>query len=473
MRTEVLAAILALALPVAAQRGNVTAVTASPGVAGAQTVFTVTGANPCRVVQIDFGDGNTATNTIQTVPARINHAYGRAGAYEVRVRGMGNCGGEAATSVRVDPQGQGRGRGRGQGQGTTTTADQERFRGMDRNADGVITREEWRGSNQSFRVHDWNGDGRLSGDEVRAGARRTVDPNEDFVDEYVFDDWSERRFQQLDHNGDNRIGRAEWHFDTEGFLRVDANRDGFLSRAEFLGADVDDDRADRFDFLDVNNNGRIEQDEWHAGLQAFRALDRNKDGVLSRSEVVGEAVAIEQGEADLFSSMDVNGDRAISVAEWHWSRQSFDKLDINRDGRLTRRELEAATPPATAPGRSTVIVVTATQRWTDTGVYVRTGDMLTFTASGTIRMAAGDADVADPQGSRTGRRAPDAPLQNESAGALIAKIGDSWPILVGGRTGQIRAPRDGRLYLGVNDDHLGDNSGEFRVTVTVSRTLGQ
>lgn len=36
-----------------------------------------------------------------------------------------------------------------------------RFRGMDRNNDGVITSTEWWGSRQSFRVHDWNGDGVL------------------------------------------------------------------------------------------------------------------------------------------------------------------------------------------------------------------------------------------------------------------------------------------------------------------------
>jgi Ca2+-binding EF-hand superfamily protein len=42
-----------------------------------------------------------------------------------------------------------------------------RFRGMDRNGDGVITRDEWRGNDQSFRQHDRNGDGIISGDELR------------------------------------------------------------------------------------------------------------------------------------------------------------------------------------------------------------------------------------------------------------------------------------------------------------------
>lgn len=36
-----------------------------------------------------------------------------------------------------------------------------RFQGMDQNRDGVISRAEWRGSEQSFRRHDWNNDGVL------------------------------------------------------------------------------------------------------------------------------------------------------------------------------------------------------------------------------------------------------------------------------------------------------------------------
>ena len=50
---------------------------------------------------------------------------------------------------------------------TTTAQEQMRFRTMDRNRDGVVTRAEWQGSDQAFRQQDRNGDGILSGDEVR------------------------------------------------------------------------------------------------------------------------------------------------------------------------------------------------------------------------------------------------------------------------------------------------------------------
>ena len=48
-----------------------------------------------------------------------------------------------------------------------------RFRGLDRDGDGRVTRWEWRGNDVSFSNHDWNGDGVLRGVEVRPGAART------------------------------------------------------------------------------------------------------------------------------------------------------------------------------------------------------------------------------------------------------------------------------------------------------------
>jgi hypothetical protein len=42
-----------------------------------------------------------------------------------------------------------------------------RFQAMDRDRDGAISREEWRGNDSSFKKVDTNGDGVLSGDEVK------------------------------------------------------------------------------------------------------------------------------------------------------------------------------------------------------------------------------------------------------------------------------------------------------------------
>jgi len=346
---------------------------------------------------------------------------------------------------------------------------QTRFQAMDENGDGVISKAEWRGSARSFSRHDWNGDGVLSGDEVRIGAAREPGEPDDYdqAQRPEFRNWTEGGFTNLDRNRDGRIVRSEWFYDREGFVRADRNADGALTRAEFLSADVDTDREDRFDYLDANQDGRIERSEWHASRDAFEWLDRNNDGILSRTEVVGE----DTEQADLFAGLDANNDQAITPDEWQWSRRSFARQDQNGDGRLTRRELTNAEISATSgatgtSGRS--ITVDAARGWVDTGIDVRTGDMLAFDATGSVTLSTNTADIADPSGSRTGRRAAAAPLTDQAAGMLIARIGDAAPVGVGGRQ-SIAANASGRLYLSVNDDYFDDNRGAFRVIVSVQR----
>jgi Ca2+-binding EF-hand superfamily protein len=347
-----------------------------------------------------------------------------------------------------------------------------RFQAMDANGDGRISRGEWRGSDQSFRRHDWNSDGMLSGDEVRTGASRDWGEENDFdqTNRPEFRNWTERGFTNLDRDRDGRIERAEWFYDREGFTRADRNRDGVLTRAEFLGSDVDADREDRFDYLDANNDGRVVRSEWHASRDAFDWLDRNNDGILNRSEMVGDDV----DQADLFGSLDRDNNSTITPEEWQWSRRSFARQDQDGDGQLSRRELtnaelqnqEAAGGAVGTSGR--MVVVEAARGWVDTGIIVRQGDRIVVDATGTVTLSNNGSDVAEPAGSRQGRRAQSAPLPNDPAGALIARINDGASMLVGNRR-TLTANASGRLYLSVNDDFFPDNAGEYRVTVSVGR----
>ncbi len=294
-----------------------------------------------------------------------------------------------------------------------------RFRAMDTNNDGRITRAEWRGNARSFRNHDWNGDGVLSGDELRPGA---VPPDIDQNNNRRFYEWTRAGFRSVDVNRDDRITRDEWNYDYDLFLRADRNRDNTLSLTEFLGGESTDfDREDRFADLDTNDNDTIERREWHGTRDVFDWLDRNNDGRLTRGET---------GDADL-------PDRPTGTS-----------------GRYIVE--------------NQVVRVNAQTRWTDTGIAVRAGDTLMVQADGTITMSSAD-DIADPRGARSGRLAPDAPLRQEAAGALIARIGDSQPFLIGDRQSIARIPNSGRLFLSVNDDYLGDNTGEFRVRLSVRR----
>ena len=352
---------------------------------------------------------------------------------------------------------------------------QIRFQAMDTNRDGKISQEEWQGSPRSFEVHDWNKDGVLSGPEVRVGSQRDSNVEEADHNPGRFErnlNWTAANFATLDHNRDNKLTPNEWHFDAETFRRIDDNRDNAISRAEFIGADDDDDRGDNFDDLDYNNNGLIERNEWHGNNASFTALDKNRDGRLSRYEVVGGQDTT--GDTyDEFASLDFDGNGSIARNEWHWSQGSFGSRDLDRNGVISRREFETtggATPTATGAG-SQRVVVNAKNRWTDAMLDVRAGDVLTFNASGTITMSDSSSDTSVPAGATTGRKAPDAPILNQLAGGLIARIDGYGPIWIGNRA-TVTVPVSGRLYLGVNDDHLPDNNGEYVVTVGVQgRTL--
>jgi Ca2+-binding EF-hand superfamily protein len=422
--------ILALAAPLSSgmvdapqQRGLVSTVSASADAAVGTYHFTMRGSNPCGAVRLDYGDGTEAiTHPILSLPVTIAYEYARTGAFIVRAEGMGNCDGVAQTRVEVtrvrarpepvtppEPEPQ---RGRGN--------QRIRFAEMDTNRDNIITRQEWRGSARSFEVHDWNNDGRLSGDEIRLGAawpNRGADVN----------DWTDARFNVIDRNRDGRITRTEWQYDLQDFIRVDRNRDNILTRNEFLLAqDIDDDRGDSFDNLDMNGDNRIDRAEWHGSLAAFRWLDQNNDGVLSRVETAG---------ADLPAT--------------GTGRGGF--------GAIGRRET-----PRT-------VIVSAQRAWADSGIDLQPGDVVTITATGRVNYSRARDAVAEPGGA-TGRPAtPAAPMPHLDIGTLIARIGNGEPFVVGANLDSLRVPRAGRLFLGVNDDVLTDNSGQFQASITIVR----
>jgi hypothetical protein len=123
-----------------------------------------------------------------------------------------------------------------------------------------------------------------------------------------------------------------------------------------------------------------------------------------------------------------------------------------------------------APATGAGLVVSPKQPWTATGITVKKDQTLSFNASGEVQLSGDANDVATPFGSKSGRKAANAPLPNALAGALIGRIGvNGQPFAIGSGV-TIKMPADGQLFLGVNDDGLDDNRGEFRVDIGRANT---
>jgi Ca2+-binding EF-hand superfamily protein len=115
----------------------------------------------------------------------------------------------------------------GNGNGRANSREQMRFRAMDTDNDGVITRAEWTGDDQSFREHDLNHDGVLSGDEV--SPRAVTDGSDRSRREEMA-----ARFERADRNGDGEIARSEWTGTTAAFKRMDQDGDGLITGDEYF-----------------------------------------------------------------------------------------------------------------------------------------------------------------------------------------------------------------------------------------------
>jgi hypothetical protein len=126
--------------------------------------------------------------------------------------------------------------------------------------------------------------------------------------------------------------------------------------------------------------------------------------------------------------------------------------------------------PVFFPIRLRVRADNASNGWNDSGLMVRAGQRLRITATG--RVSLGGGQMSTPTGlPRLADR--DKLMRNEPTGALIAVIGDdNDDFIFLGASREFTAQRDGRLFLGVNEGNLADNSGTYDVTVEAEAVTG-
>jgi len=150
----------------------------------------------------------------------------------------------------------------------------------------------------------------------------------------------------------------------------------------------------------------------------------------------------------------------------------------------TPSEVPATQPAPATPAPTTTVVaapkpnagggynlaVPADKQWTDTGIDLKAGDKVTITSDGSIVFGGQLAATSDglQRGWRDLMRA--LPVNSAGNGALIGRIGAAEianPFLIG-KSKEIVAPTDGRLFLGINQLATDTSTGNYTVKMSVA-----
>lgn len=125
------------------------------------------------------------------------------------------------------------------------------------------------------------------------------------------------------------IQRAEVIANSETeFARVDANKDGQMTRAE-----IENFQRTRAIAVGTERNKEV-----------FAMLDTDKNGQLSALEFAKLNSGTPKVDASSVLRIDTNKDGQVSLAEHRAATlDTFNKLDANKDGILTAEEVRAAT----------------------------------------------------------------------------------------------------------------------------------
>lgn len=152
------------------------------------------------------------------------------------------------------------------------------FGRYDKNKDGKVTPEEFRGGNTLFAAYDANKDGFLTLDEVQSAKKVTTGPN----------------FRELDTDKDGFVTRREFQGTDEEFDEVDLDRDGVWSKLDRAIEKRHIQAKGEIERMDTGKDGTISSEEWiAAGRDAgtFRQRDRDRNGSLDVEEIANGLVS--------------------------------------------------------------------------------------------------------------------------------------------------------------------------------------
>jgi PA-IL-like protein len=207
---------------------------------------------------------------------------------------------------------------------------------------------------------------------------------------------------------------------------------------------------------------RLRQVVMLAGMVAGLTASLSADTLILRDgrRVQGELIAVRDGVVEFEGQKGFFGHERMRLERDEVARIELDESRSTSSSGRDHKEY-GGRPSGL---REREVNVSATEHWTDTGVIVRAGQTIYVSASGKVRWGPGRQD--GPAGEHNSPHNDARPIPSRPAAALIGRIGDADNyFFIGDDSDAIRVRDNGRLYLGINDDYLQDNSGAFRVTV--------
>jgi hypothetical protein len=180
--------------------------------------------------------------------------------------------------------------------------------------------------------------------------------------------------------------------------------------------------------------------------------------------VLGSLVSIRSGVVEFEEGRGFRGNRLVRFDRDDVRRIELDESSSSSFSSSGSSERETDGANGRPNGlREREVIVSADVPWNDAGIEIRQGQSVYFVATGRVNWGPGRRDGA--AGERNSPHNPTRPIPSRPGAALVGRIGDQDPFFIGDDRGPVRIRQSGRLYLGINDDYLEDNSGNFRVTV--------
>lgn len=229
------------------------------------------------------------------------------------------------------------------------------------------------------------------------------------------------------------------------------------------------------ELVDMNSSGfamRVNGQDQNYGTGDVAVVEFAGGGVPADAQAKlaagQQVVVLRSGQIVDGRLSDVGGTRPLRLTiDTPGGPRDYSSSDVariylrNPGGQAVATSGQQQAPPALGPAQT--VTVPANQAWTDTGIIVARGERVQFNSSGDIMVQEGaSSGVGGSPVAPNGRL----PFVGAGVGALIARIGNSQPFLIGSNPSPIPMPANGRLMLGINDPSVQDNTGNFTVSIT-------